>query len=226
MSNSDSFIEEVTEEVRRDKLYGYLRRYGWIGALVVLLVVGGTAWTEFRKAQEAAEAAALGDAILAAFEADDAAERAEALAGITAEDAESRAALDLITASELAAAGQTEAAATRLDALAANTEVPAIYREIASFRALLVMAPDMDLDARRQAFAAIDVPGHPMRLLASEQIALVELEAGDVDAALDRLAAIRADAEVSPDLQDRAAQVIVALGGDPAPVAEAPGAAN
>ena len=44
MSNPDSFIREVTEEVRRDRLYGYVRRYGWIAALLVLLVVGGAAW--------------------------------------------------------------------------------------------------------------------------------------------------------------------------------------
>ena len=39
MSNTDSFIEEVTEEVRRDKLYGYLKRYGWIAGLIIVLVV-------------------------------------------------------------------------------------------------------------------------------------------------------------------------------------------
>ena len=36
MSDTDSFIDEVTEEVRKDRLYGYLRRYGWIAVLVIL----------------------------------------------------------------------------------------------------------------------------------------------------------------------------------------------
>jgi len=29
MSDTDSFINEVTEEVRRDRLYGMFRRWGW-----------------------------------------------------------------------------------------------------------------------------------------------------------------------------------------------------
>ena len=30
MHDSDSFISEVSEEVRRDRLYAALRRYGWL----------------------------------------------------------------------------------------------------------------------------------------------------------------------------------------------------
>ena len=45
MSDTDSFIEEVTEEVRRDRLYGLLRRYGWIAALVIILIGGGASWS-------------------------------------------------------------------------------------------------------------------------------------------------------------------------------------
>ena len=29
MSDTDSFIDEVTEEVRRDALFAQFRRYGW-----------------------------------------------------------------------------------------------------------------------------------------------------------------------------------------------------
>jgi hypothetical protein len=30
MSDTDSFIDEVTEEVRRDRMFFMLKRYGWI----------------------------------------------------------------------------------------------------------------------------------------------------------------------------------------------------
>ena len=36
MSNPDSFIDEVTEEVRRDRLFAMFRKYGWIGVAIVL----------------------------------------------------------------------------------------------------------------------------------------------------------------------------------------------
>ena len=38
-NQSDTFIDEVTEELRRDRLYGAMRRYGWIVVLVIVAVV-------------------------------------------------------------------------------------------------------------------------------------------------------------------------------------------
>ena len=60
--------------------------------------------------------------------------------------------------------------------------------------------------------------GQPLRLLAEEQLALIDISAGDSDAAIARLEAIRQDAEAGTDLQQRASQLIVALGGTPAPL--------
>ena len=57
MSDTDSFIDEVNEEVRRDRFYFMLKRYGWIAVLAVILLVGGAAWNEYQKAQARAEAA-------------------------------------------------------------------------------------------------------------------------------------------------------------------------
>ena len=56
VSDTDSFINEVTEEVRRDQLYGYLRKYGWIAAVAVVAIVGTAAYVEYSKATAAAEA--------------------------------------------------------------------------------------------------------------------------------------------------------------------------
>ena len=47
MSTPDSFIDEVTEEVRRDRLYALLRKYGWVGIAVVVAIVGWASWTEY-----------------------------------------------------------------------------------------------------------------------------------------------------------------------------------
>ncbi len=85
VSNTDSFIDEVTEEVRREKLYGYLRRYGWIAVAAVLLLVGGAAFNEYRNAQERAAAEAAGDALLDALEETDPSARATAFESVTSE---------------------------------------------------------------------------------------------------------------------------------------------
>ena len=86
MSDTDSFIDEVTEEVRRDRLFGYFRRYGWIPAVIVFALVGGTAYNEWSKAQVAQVAQARGDALLDALELEDEAEQAAALSAIALED--------------------------------------------------------------------------------------------------------------------------------------------
>jgi len=51
VSETDSFIDEVSEEVRRDQLYGVFRKYVWIALGAVFLIVGAAAFNEWRKAQ-------------------------------------------------------------------------------------------------------------------------------------------------------------------------------
>ena len=53
-----------------------------------------------------------------------------------------------------------------------------------------------------------------MRVLAGEQLAMVEIELGDTDAAISRLQELYVDAESSPGLRERVRGVIVALGAD------------
>ncbi|MCV3272595.1 hypothetical protein [Roseobacter sinensis] len=215
MSDTDSFINEVNEEVRRDRLYGYLRRYGWIGVLLVVLIVGGAAWTEYRKAVARNEAQALGDGMLAALSATNAEDRAAALSGLGADDPTAQALVSMLRASSAQEAGDIEAAVAALNAVAVNGEVNPIYRQIASFKALTLQADTLDADSRRQQFEALAAPGGAMRLLALEQLALMDVAAGETDAAIAGYQDILRDAAVTPDLQQRALQVIVALGGEP-----------
>ena len=39
MANNDSFINEVSEEVRRDRLYAFFRKWGWLIALGVIVIL-------------------------------------------------------------------------------------------------------------------------------------------------------------------------------------------
>lgn len=213
MSDTDSFIEEVTEEVRRDRLFLMLKRYGWIGGLAVVVIVGGAAYREYNKAQELAAAQALGDGMIAALAADEPADRAEALAQVAAGSETGAAVAKMMRAGALAEAEDTETAVAVLSEVATDGELPLVYRHIASFKALALQAETLSLEERRLQYEALAQPGAPLSLLASEQLALLDIEAGETEAAIARLQAITADATVSRDLQDRATQVIVALGG-------------
>ena len=214
MSQSDSFIEEVTEEVRRDQLIAAARRYGWIAALVIAGIIGAVAFSEWRNAQAERAAQDAGDAVLAALAADASADRAAALAQVDA-GGEAQVVVTMLQAAELANADKPAVAAALLDGVANDQDLPLIYRQIASFKSLTLQADTLDSAARRTGFEALAAPGNPMRLLAEEQLALIDAETGDTDGAIARLNAMLIDAEVTPDLQQRALQVIVALGGEP-----------
>ncbi|SMY09089.1 tetratricopeptide repeat protein [Flavimaricola marinus] len=213
MSDSDSFINEVTEEVRRDQLYATFRRYGWIAVVVVLAIVGGAAWNEYSRSQSEAAAQAVGDALLTALEDDDVDARVAALAEIDAEGS-AAALVALMTANEQQIAGQTEAAIATLDRVAIAADVPQDYRALASLKSLMLGAGIMDEDSRRAGLEALAVPGNPYRMLALEQLALAEVAAGETDAALARLTTMIEDAEATESLRERAVGLIVALGGE------------
>lgn len=213
MSDTDSFIDEVTEEVRRDRLFLMLKRYGWIGALAVVAIVGGAGFSEYNKAKDLAASQELGDDLLAALAQDSEADRSAALTKISAKTPGGAAILAMMQAGALAQTGQQEAAVKALETVATNGQLPLIYRHIASFKALGLQQSSLSLGDRRLQYEALAQPGAPLALLASEQLALLDIEEGATDAAITRLKAIVEDAGVTADLKERATQVIVALGG-------------
>ena len=224
MSQSESFIEEVSEEVRRDRLYGLLRRYGWIGIALVLALVGGAAWNEWNKARATAAAQAFGDALVAALDAGDAPARIAALGAVEAQTPGARVLREFLTVAELIDSGDTAAARARLDAIAADGQADATYRQLAGFKSLLLQGGETEPEARRLGFEGIAQTSQALRLPAEEQLALIEIEQGQTAAALSRLQQIQADAEATPGLRQRASQLIVALGGTSTPTLTAPAA--
>lgn len=208
MSQTDSFIEEVTEEVRRDRLFALLRKWGWLGVLCVLLLVGGAAFNEWRKAQNAATAQAFGDALLASIGSDGGAVEASNIET----DGPGQAAIAANVAAALAIEdGETEFALRQLEQVQTIPDAPPIYRDLAAFKRALAL-PKSD-PSRRDAFDALTLPGGPFRALAQEQLALIDIEEGQIDAAITRLQELLSSSGATPGLQQRAAELIVALGG-------------
>ena len=215
MSDTDTFIDEVNEEVRRDNLFKMMKRYGWIAVVIILAIVGGATYNEYTKAQAREAAETLGDEILTALAQNDAGARATTLAGISAQTPGGAAILQFLTAAAQADAGETEKAIASLNAVAQNGDVPEIYRQIASFKALTLQTKTLPVAERRIQFEALATPGARLRLLAEEQLALIDISEGQVDAALTRLQAMLQDAEIDTGLQQRVSRVIVALGAEP-----------
>jgi len=219
VSNSDSFFNEVAEEVRRERLFRLFRRYGWIGAVLVALIVAGAAWNEWQKARDRAAAQAFGDAVLTALDAPDSAARAAALAAldVPAGSDEATALVALMIAGE-AAGGDPAARAAALAALgpvAADESLAPRYRDLAILQRAL-LDDGADPAARRAALEPLTAQGRPYRSVVQEQLALLALSEGDTDTARNLFAALQDDPEAPQGLRQRAAQLIVVLGGMPA----------
>ncbi len=210
MSNPDSFIDEVTEEVRRDRLYAVFRRYGWIGIVLVALTVGGAAWTEWSKAQARARAQVFGDAVLGALDANDPGARRAALEKVAA-TGEQTAVLNLLIASD--PSENRDATLAALDKAAADVSLPQIYRDLATLRRVIVAGADMPAAERKAALDAIAPPGRAFRTLALEQMAYLMVEAGESEDAIAAFRALTEDQEAPDGLRERASQMIMALGG-------------
>jgi len=214
MSDTDGFIEEVTEEVRKDQLFGYFKKYGWIAGVVIIGAVGGAAYLEWSKSKAEATAQARGDAIIAALGQGTAAEQITALDGLSAEAGSSFALLALQKAGLQVEDGQKEAALTTLDSLAASDSVDPIYRDMATFKALVLRGKEIEPSARLAALDILAVPGNPFRPMALEQMAVAKLDAGDQAGAIEILQSLLEDAEVFGSIQQRATQLLVSLGGE------------
>lgn len=216
MSQNDSFIEEVTEDLRRDRLFALMRRYGWVAIAAVIAVVGAASWNEYRKSAERAEAQALGDALIAAQAAAGPEARAAALESVTAANGPAAAVVGLMRAGALAEAGEQAAAADLLDTIASEPDLAPRWRDLAALRALALRAANMSAEARLAALAPLVQPGAPYRALALEQRALAEIDAGQRTAAIASLRDILVTDAATEALRLRARQLLVALDADAA----------
>ena len=210
MSNPDSFIEEVTEEVRRDRLFGLFRKYGWIGGVLVVGLVGGAAWTEWSKSRAEARAEAFGDAIIDALDQGTPEERRAALSAIPT-DGQQSALLQLILASD--PAEDRAATLAALDAVAADATLSPGYRDLAVLRRVLLAGAETPLADRRTALQGIAVPGRPYRALAEELLAYLLVEEARIDEAITAMTTLMQDQEASGAMRARLGQMVTALGG-------------
>ena len=215
MSDTDSFLQEVSEELRRDKLYRNIRKYGWVAILLVILIVGAATYREYLKSQAETEAELFGTSIIDALNEKNVADRIAKLQKINAPGENAKAIVAMLLSAE---ATGNETKIFEMSTLSDVTEklsIDAHYRDLLNFKILLGSSEIMDIDERIKALEGLSKPGNPFRLLAEEQIALIELELGNTDNAIQKISQILLDAELTAGLRNRATQMLIALGKGP-----------
>ena len=215
MSESDSFLDEVNEEVRRDRLLNFVKKNAVfvVGALV--LVVGGSGFNEYLKARAEAAAQSRGDAMIAALELEDTAARVTAFDALLPE-AENSAPLvrfQLAAAHELN--GDKAAAIATLTEIATDVDLTDAYKDTARLKIAILAEGQIEPEERDTILEQLSVPGHPLRALAREQTALLHLSAGETDAAIEVFQDIYGADDTLPGVRERTGQMLTVLGIDP-----------
>ena len=213
MSDTDSFIEEVNEEVRREKLFGYVRRYGWIALVSVLAVVGTTGFLEYRKASIASSAQKLGELLVAAIDTEEPSERTLKLAEIAPRAGRATVILEMRRAGELVNAGDTAAAVAAFESIA-NSDADPVYADMARLKMWILRGESGDPAAWDSALTELAAPGAFYRPLALEQQALAALAAGEEAKAVKIFSDLFQDSEITDGTRNRAMQMLVALGAE------------
>ena len=215
MSDTDSFLQEVSEELRRDKLYRNIRKYGWIAILLVVVIVGGATYREYLKSKDTKAAQLFGTSIIDALNEKNSDDRIAKLQTINSPGENAKVVIAMLLSAELGVSEKPTMAKSSLSSLTEGSSIDAHYRELLNFKILLGSAETMSLEERVTAFEALSKPGNPFRLLAEEQIALIDLEQGKTDNAIEKISQILLDSELTAGLRNRATQMMIALGRDP-----------
>lgn len=213
-NQNDSFIDEVTEDLRRDRLFGLYRRYGWIALALILLLVIGVSWYEYDQARQRADAEAWGDAVLTAESSDDPA----ALLAVDADGSQGREALSaLLAASGWVREGGNDAAAEALREVAGADSQDSVLHDLAELKLVMLNGSQMDPSERDAILTRLSRSGAPFELLALEQKAVALIEAGRTDDAITLIRQIQQKDGLSEALRRRLSEMMIALGVEPEP---------
>lgn len=211
-----NFIEEVDEEVRRDKAAKAWKRWSPFFIGFVVVVLAGVAGYELWKGWQADRTAAAGarfSSALGLAQAGKHTEAATAFADLARADAAGYAQLARFQqAANLVEAKDIIGAIAAYDALSGDSAAPAQFRDLARYLAVFHGLDQLPLDQVKQRLSAI-TSASPWAANARELGAIAEFKAGNTEEARRQLTALADDPLVPAGLRGRAAELLAALGG-------------
>lgn len=232
----EAFLREVDEDLRRDQLAQFWKKYGrWLLIGIGAGLVGLAAflyWREQRAEEVSLESDRLARAI-AQLEAGDASKAKSELKALENEGTEGVKALArLAQAAQLVREGDAKAAAAAFEALAKDESLPQPFRDLANFRAIQLQFDAMAPQQAIERLKPMAQDGTPWFGPAGELLAVAYLKTGQTDLARTLFEAISGNEDVAPSLRGRASQMLSMLpepaaGTSAAPAKEAqPAGAN
>lgn len=205
--SDDSFLREVEEELRSDKLKAFWRRFAPFiigGAVLIVLLVGANEVWKWYRSSTAANAS---DQYYAALEMADSGDIADAQAAFAELEASGPAGYSILArfqkAALLAEQGDAQGAIAAYDALAASLDQRRL-RELAYILGGYLAVDHLDVGAVEQRVGGLTGQDSAMRNSAREALGLAHYKAGNLEQARDNFQAMAADPNAGQDVQLRA----------------------
>ena len=203
-------FDEINEELKQDRMSALWARYGKyliaVAGLVIAVVVFTQTYKQWQVSQneQAAETfyqAMMGDDAAAAFEVvrDDLTEGYQMLA-------------DFKIASDKANSGDKQAAEELYLALSKNDDIASLYRDLALLLAAMNVPDSRTADDIIAMLVPLTQGSGPFQGLALEAAAGADVQAGRIEAAMEKLGQIEQLADISAPLRQRSVELKKILG--------------
>jgi hypothetical protein len=208
-------IREVDEELRRERLANIWKNYGGYIVLGAFLIIAGTAGWRGYEYYAGKQAEAASERFVAAQKlAADATKTDEAIAAFNAIAVDSPAAYRLLSRFSAAAElGQkdTKAGAAAFDAIANDTSVETLMRELASIRGASLVVDSADVAEMTKRLGPALADGSAFKHSAQELLALAHMRAGNQAEAQKLFLLLSFDPETPPGMRNRAQRLQATL---------------
>lgn len=217
-TNEDAFFREVDEELRRERIGGFWRRYGRflaLGLVLALAALGGFLWWQSEQAKKAgADGETLTQVLADLGQNKDAAAlpRLDALA--VSEREGYRAAARLTKAAVAIEKGDEKAAVVQYKLVAEDPELAQPFRDLALIRQTAAEYDRLPPDQVVARMKPLAVAGNPWFGSAGEMVAVAYLKLNKPELAGPLFAAIAKDEQVPETIRARATRIAGVLGVD------------
>ncbi len=209
-------FKEIEEDLRAERLQNFWKRYSLAFALVALAIVLGSAgyvgWRDHQQGVRAAEGNKFSAALSLADKGDADAALA-ALSGVASTSSGGYAVLARLDAASLeAGSGKIDDALKSYDAIAADTKLETVFRDLATLSAGYLRVDRETPEALKSRLQGLTEPTNPWRYSALELLALADLKAGHTAEAKASFTKLADDATAPQNIRARAAELLAALG--------------
>ncbi len=229
-SDGETFLREVDEELRKERMNRFVTRWGWAiiaGFVLVLAAIGGYFWWQNRQQEQAGKQ---GETLLEALDSMESGARSAAepkIASLVGSDIHGyRAAALFSRANSQLAANNRAAALATLRGIADNADFAEPYRQAALVRQTVIEFDTLPPQQVIQRLRPLARPGQAFFGTAGELVGIAHLKMRRPDLAGPLFAAIGRDENVPPSIRTRTIQMAGSLGFNAIEEPAAPGTAT